>query len=285
MKQFLLSWDAPPNSVINDYIIEYSLHDEEWKIYNDGMHTETSGLVVGLDNCAFYRFRVAASNNIGTGIYSNVVSGMTLGEPPSIPLNLVATTGDRKLDLYWDPPQDNGGCAINNYIIEYYKNNEQSTYVHTEGVDNKYILFNLINNNSYSVRIAAINGVGTGLFSNMITGLIPIRKPEPVASFYIYSETDQLIGLTWQAPDTYLTEYLIEYSINGSDWTTIGRFPSDTTYHQSSTIYSAEPYFYRISSFNRSLQSTYNQQSFTYETPFDDLYNKTRLVLRMGDLL
>jgi len=49
MKQFLLSWDAPSNSVVDDYIIEYSLHDEDWKIYNDGISTQTSGFVSGLE--------------------------------------------------------------------------------------------------------------------------------------------------------------------------------------------------------------------------------------------
>jgi hypothetical protein len=285
MKQFLLSWDAPSNSVVDDYIIEYSLHDEDWKIYNDGISTQTSGFVSGLDDCSFYRFRVASSNSVGTGLYSNVVSGMVLGSPPSTPINLVAITGDRKLDLYWDPPQEDGRCFIKDYIIEYYKNNEESVYVNTEGTDNKYILFNLINNNPYSIRVAAINSVGTGLFSNMITGLVPISKPSPITTFYAYPETDQLIGLTWEEPKTDLTEYIIEYSINGSNWIVIDRLPSGTTYYQSSDIYNTTSYFYRISSLNKSLQSIHNQQPFTYETPFDNLHNKTRVVLRMGDLL
>ena len=78
MKNFLLSWDAPVNSTVADYIVQYSLHDNDWQIYDDGTNISPSSVVTGLDTCSYYRFRVAATNPVGTGDYSNIVSGLIL---------------------------------------------------------------------------------------------------------------------------------------------------------------------------------------------------------------
>lgn len=285
MKNFLLSWDAPVNSTVTDYIVQYSLHDNDWQIYDDGTSISTSSMVTGLDACSYYRFRVAATNPIGTGDYSNIVSGLTLGSIPSAPVNLIAVTGDRKFNLSWEPPIDNGGCNINDYIIEYYKNNDDSIYLSAQGTDNNYILFNLINNNPYSIRVAAVNAIGTGLYSTMLTGLIPISKPTPITTFYVYAETDAYVGITWEEPKTDLNRYLLEYSIDNIQWVSIDSVPSGTTYYRLSELNKATTYYFRISSFNLSLQSTHSQKSLTYNDPFDPLYNKTRLLLRMGDLI
>jgi len=68
-----LSWLAPSYpgaSPISDYSIQYSTDGESWNLFNDGVSVETTAMVTGLANGTKYRFRVAAINSYGVGIYS-----------------------------------------------------------------------------------------------------------------------------------------------------------------------------------------------------------------------
>jgi len=74
-----LSWTAPyaNRSPLIDYIVEYSTGTfTSWNIYNDGISLDTSVFVTGLENLTNYKFRVSASNAVGTGNFSNYVTIM-----------------------------------------------------------------------------------------------------------------------------------------------------------------------------------------------------------------
>ncbi|MGO3702061.1 MAG: RCC1 domain-containing protein [Candidatus Saccharimonadales bacterium] len=72
-----LAWTAPQNtggSPISDYRIEYSPdHGATWQVYDDSVSTATSLLVPAppLEAGMTYRFRVAAINQTGQGLWSN----------------------------------------------------------------------------------------------------------------------------------------------------------------------------------------------------------------------
>ena len=183
MKQFLLSWQAPLNSNIADYCIEYGLHDQEWQTYPDGISNITSGVVSGLDPCVFYRFRVAGINSVGTGAHSNVVSGAILGSAPMSPQNLSAVVSNRKIVLSWEEP-NNPECVVQDYSLEYSTGNEPYTQFRTGGIDNTYILYNLTNDIIYNIRLAGINVIGTGSYSDILS-VMPINN----AVKYINTET------------------------------------------------------------------------------------------------
>jgi subtilisin family serine protease len=66
-----LSWTAAADNgaAITDYRIEYSANaGTTWTIFDDGVNTNTTVTVTGLDNGTDYRFRVAASNIVGWGV-------------------------------------------------------------------------------------------------------------------------------------------------------------------------------------------------------------------------
>lgn len=148
-------------------------YDQAWKIYNDGVNIETTGIVTGLDPCSYYRFRVAAQNSKGKSSYNSTGSEFILSTLPGTPTGLTAIAGNQHLKLGWSIP-DNGGCSINDYIIEYYTDSEVVNYINTNGNNNEYILFGLTNNQPHSIRVAAINIAGTGLYSPALTGVIPL---------------------------------------------------------------------------------------------------------------
>ena len=81
-----LSWTAPyaNRSPLIDYIVEYSTGTfTSWNIYNDGVSLDTSVFATGLENLITYKFRVSASNAVGTGNFSNYASIM----PSAVMLN------------------------------------------------------------------------------------------------------------------------------------------------------------------------------------------------------
>lgn len=252
MKKFLLSWQPPTGSVVTDYIIEYGLHNQEWKTYYDGLNSNTISYITGLNDCSIYRFRVAATNSIGTGAYSNIVSGMSLGTAPSEPLNLIAVTGDRKFNLSWDSPLDNGGCSINEYIIEYTQNNNSPSYLNTHGTDNHYILFNLINNNPYSIRVAAVNNIGIGSYSQPTTGLPGKVPSQPTGLILTYANRN--LYLSWFIPEDVgpgIIDYIIQYSIdNESTWTTYNDDISVTPSATLTGLALENHYFTRVAAVN-----------------------------------
>jgi len=74
----LLSWVAPVfdgGSSVTDYSIQYSSNSgSTYSTFSDGTSTLTSTTVTGLTNGTSYLFRVAAINEVGTGLYTQSIS-------------------------------------------------------------------------------------------------------------------------------------------------------------------------------------------------------------------
>ena len=69
-----LDWQAPQSNnwaAVTDYVIEQSRDGGPWSVVADGHSTRTEVLVTGLARHATYRFRVSATNAVGTGPASN----------------------------------------------------------------------------------------------------------------------------------------------------------------------------------------------------------------------
>jgi hypothetical protein len=84
---FPLSWTAPTNNggvAISDYVVEYSADGTNWITWNDGVNTNTSTTITGLNASTTYRFRVTAKND-GSG-YSG--PGTTGSSAPSAVLTV-----------------------------------------------------------------------------------------------------------------------------------------------------------------------------------------------------
>lgn len=89
--QVVLAWSAGTSgtSSITDYVIQYSQNGGSWTTYNDGVGTSTNRTVTGLSNGDAYRFKVAAVNAVGTGLYSSASSAVT---PSSSSTTTTSTT-------------------------------------------------------------------------------------------------------------------------------------------------------------------------------------------------
>jgi hypothetical protein len=103
---------------------------------------------------------------------------------PTVPdaiVNLSATAGDEQVTLTWSAPADNGS-AITDYIVEYGATSgfPGNAAVFSDGVSSLTgaTVTGLTNDTNYSFRVATVNGIGTGPYSNVDTAT-PTTAPVP----------------------------------------------------------------------------------------------------------
>lgn len=183
----VLSWTAPvvnEASAITNYIIEYSLHDQNiWTTVDKTESTDTYYEVTGLAVSTEYDFRVHAVNILTEGPISDIYSTFTteLEATPSAPQNLTATQNGRNpfsVNLSWEDPLNAGVPAFSGYYFEYkfsiddWNNLEGSNNIPSS--QNSYqILLSDTNDLSYDFRIRAYNNTGDSDFSNIATYVVP----------------------------------------------------------------------------------------------------------------
>lgn len=218
-----LSWDVPIDDNgddISSYTVEYTPSNGA-PSFIDTNSTSLSYNLTGLTNGTTYSLRVAGLNIAGTGSYSSVVSG-TPGTTPSQPLDLVASTGNTQLDLSWNVPSTNGGRNITDYAVQYSTGNNYTT-LNTNSSNTSYNLTGLTNGLNYNVRVAAINILGTGTYSSIVSGIPSTVPSEPTGLLLTSASSD--LNLTWFAPQNNggqsVLDYVLQYSNNsGVSWTT-----------------------------------------------------------------
>lgn len=199
-----LTWTAPESYQlpIIDYIVQYSLANpysiltennsilrseneepitlenaqpfsENWVLFEHNRSYQTNISVTGLTNNNSYSFKVAAVNSVGTGDYgySNVVAlQFDSSIVPGAPSGLLIIENSNQLVLSWMAPAPNNGPKITNHIIEYTESGGAILTQSTNSSGLSYSLNNLTNNTMYTVRVAAVNSAGTGLFSSSSSG-------------------------------------------------------------------------------------------------------------------
>ncbi len=86
--------------------------------------------------------------------------------PPSAPLNLSATAGDRQVFLTWIPPSYDGGLPITNYRI--YRGTTPGGEIFLTEIANvlTHPDTGLTNGQLYCYRVSAVNAIGEGPLSN-----------------------------------------------------------------------------------------------------------------------
>ena len=92
---------------------------------------------------------------------------ITVKAPPSAPQNLTATAGNKQVVLSWTAPSSPGSSPITDYIVEYSTDNSTWT-VFNDGTSTSTTatVTGLTNGTLYYFRVAAVNTVGTGKYSN-----------------------------------------------------------------------------------------------------------------------
>jgi titin len=183
-RQMGLSWTPPVangGSTLTGFVITWSSPATTGLV--SGYATlgvqATSYLVVGLTNGVSYTFTVAGTNAGGTGTASAAVVAVPTAVP-SVPRNLIATSGPGAVELTWDPPVYPAGAAVSGYRIErrVVAGGWLVVVSNTESTATSYTVTGLDSTLDNEFRVAAWNSTG---MSPMSTTSAVVR-PSPTTT-------------------------------------------------------------------------------------------------------
>ena len=238
-----LIWTAPYNNEVpiqNYKVIMWETGTDVITTYPN-LSTSTKAIIKGLTNDVSYSFKVIAKNSRGESGDSNIVSA----KPSSIPgavvpdsiIDLKATRGDGKILLSWTPPF-NGGKEITSYKIFYWEIGSGDIKTKTlTGKTNEAQITDLKNEVSYRVKVVAINSIGHGPDSNIVSATpsksTVAKAPNEVRGISAIASDGQVL-VTWIKPSengSPINNYKIIVSEGGSSaFTTYTTKSTDTQY-------------------------------------------------------
>jgi len=160
-----------------------------------------------------YSFKI--KENYSDGSYDTLFrENYTLLSEPLAPTNLSSVTGNASSTITWLSAEQNN---MTTYILQYKLTSAVDwTTVNTTSLN--YNLTNLLNNQSYQVKVAAVNPLATSLFSGPIT-IIPINIPSTPMGLTLAAK-DSSITASWLPqvanPNVAISSYLLEYKQTSS---------------------------------------------------------------------
>lgn len=286
-----LSWSPPTDnggSAITDYVIQYkSKTATTWNTWNDGVSVTPSTTVTGLWGGTTYNFRVASVNSVGVGAYTTYIESTTKPKTvPGVPIKLQLVDGYKtSFTIRWSPPVNNGGAGIKDYIIQYKLNTSSTWTTLNDGVSTatSVTIRNLTNWKTYNFRIAAVNSIGAGAYSNSYVNMTPPAAP---TNYSITSKTHNTVTLQYNhVANTYkppVRDAIIQYRQQGSStWKTYNDGVSLTTNTTITGLTPNTPYEFRVASMNNSGWSAFTQASTTSTNPSVEATPPTNLLSTM----
>jgi len=194
--QIALNWTAAIGAET------YELY-RDGSLYSVGIPSSSQGFVnTNVSPGATYRYFVRARNATGT-TDSNTLQApapTTCGIAttiPGAPQNFTAFAGDGQNSLFWNAPSSNGGSTITSYRVFRGTNSSNRLIVTSGGCANLNPVTSckdtgLTNGQNYDYIVSAVNGVGTGPPSNVVTATPVAAGTGPIIGDPSFSATGSL---------------------------------------------------------------------------------------------
>ena len=253
----VLTWTAAVanGAAVTDYIVEFkTVAAATWSTFSDGTSTATTATVTNLQNGTEYLFRVSAVNSVGSGSASSQVGPYTPAMPASAPTGLTPTFGNGAVSLSWTAPGSNGGSAITDYAVEYKTPAAAtwSTFADGTSTTTSATVTGLTNGTAYMFRVAAINSVGIGTYSNEVTETPRAVPSAPTGVAGVPGNVQ--VALTWTAPaanGSAITDYMVEFkTVAAATWSTFADGTSTATSATVTGLTNGTAYLFRVKAVN-----------------------------------
>ena len=211
------------SSTITGYKVEYSADGLVWTTSATTVASTTSATVSGLTNGKTYQIRVSPVTATGVGA-SSVILGTPATRPDAV-TNLVATPSSSKMTLTFTRPKNTGGYGIDYYIVEVAPaaSGPWTVAIANSGSELTRIdIPGLANTRTYFFRVTAVNQVGKGAVSAVVSAAPGAAASAPVLRTFVISP--RAASISWTTPTDNggkaITSYVVEVSVDGKRWTT-----------------------------------------------------------------
>lgn len=204
------------------------------------------GLAVGDINGDGWLDVVEADYNYGVIVLRNALSQQP--QVPGAPALTNLVPGDGRATATWTAPASDGGSAITSYTATATPGNAICV---TSGLS--CTIQGLGNGTTYSVTVAATNGVGRGPASNSLS-TIPGVAPSVPRSLAASPNQQSGIGLTWQAPaaqgSSAVSGYRIYRAAPGGNAATLLAIVGNILSFTDTAVSNGATYMYQVAAVN-----------------------------------
>ena len=273
VESLAVEWDVTeaikPDSSVNppvteerpaasQYQVQWSKFGDPWDMTNLAVIGDTADeegqtfhIIPDLDANVTYKVRVRASGMVddtmtGYGAWSEVERGvpqvLTVTVPGPVRDMSLQALVQQQLNVGWTSPEEDGGADVTGYKLRYRvtgtnawmpqddEGNHNPMNVSTAG----YVITGLSAGISHDVQVAAVNSVGTGLYTERTLSTLPaptttvMTMPSVVRSLAVVSATPNSLLVDWQVPaddgNAAITGYSVDYLKQGdTTWMPVTR--------------------------------------------------------------
>ncbi|KAL7882191.1 hypothetical protein AOLI_G00090400, partial [Acnodon oligacanthus] len=198
------------------------------------------------------KYNLTVGNSSGTKTVSITVRVL---DTPGAPQNLkISKVTKESVSLEWDPPLNDGGTKIKNYVVEK-REATRKAYATVNAICHKteWTVDQLQEGCNYYFRVLAENEYGIGLPIETGESVKVSEKPLPPGKITLQDVTKTSVTLTWEKPEhdggSRVVAYVVEMQSKGSEkWTqaVIVKVPEAVI----PGLTSGEEYMFRVSARN-----------------------------------
>ena len=246
------SWTAPASngSPITGYVVDYSTDSSFSAGFSTLETVSTSATLDGLTTGSTYYVRVSSVNALGI---TAVTKSIVVATAPEAPVVNVTTTGT-SFNASWTTPASNGS-PITGYVLEYSTDetfNSGVVSVDTVNAESN-IVEGLTENTTYYVRAKTVNASGSSVYSSTVAILTAPAAVTGLTS----TVSGKNVTLSWTAGPATITDYVVEYSTDGSAWTVFDDGVSSNASSIVNTLAWNTTYSLRVAAANASGKGSY----------------------------
>jgi hypothetical protein len=229
-------------SAISNY--KYSINNGSTWTARSPAATTSPLLISGLNNGTSYQVKILAVSSAGDGTPSSAVTVLP-AVPPGSPSGLSGSISSGAATLNWAAPASNGGSAVTDYVVQYSVNGTTwTTFNDGISTSNTATITGLPTSSTagYSFRVAAVNALGTGAYSSvlsLVSYVYPSGGGAYASSVYAGYPVDNAFDgsgtTTWLSQAGFVHTLSYDFGSGGNKTFTFislnQGFPGTNTYH------------------------------------------------------